>query len=70
MSASQSEAATVCGEASNTRKSLSTNSHFQFRLAATMPDSNETPKAIVIILIALAVLGALLAYANHIRPHP
>jgi hypothetical protein len=35
-----------------------------------MPDSNETPKAVVIILIALAVLGALLAYANHIRPHP
>jgi hypothetical protein len=36
----------------------------------TMPESNDTPKAIAIIVVALGVLGLLLLFANHIRPHP
>jgi len=35
-----------------------------------MPMSNDTPKAIFIILVALGVLGVLLLFADHIRPHP
>jgi hypothetical protein len=35
-----------------------------------MPESKDTAKAIVIIVTALAVLIALLNFANHIRPHP
>jgi hypothetical protein len=35
-----------------------------------MSMSKDTPKAIVIILIALAVLAMLLLWANHMRPHP
>jgi hypothetical protein len=35
-----------------------------------MPMSKDTPKAIFIILFALAVLFALLLLANHMRPHP
>jgi hypothetical protein len=35
-----------------------------------MSMSKDTPKAIVIILVALGVLGVLLLFANHIRPHP
>jgi hypothetical protein len=35
-----------------------------------MPNSNDTPKAIAVIVVALGVLGFLLLFANHIRPHP
>jgi ABC-type spermidine/putrescine transport system permease subunit I len=35
-----------------------------------MADSKDTPKAIAIIVIALATLAGLLVFANHIRPHP
>jgi hypothetical protein len=35
-----------------------------------MPASKDTPKAIVIILLYLALLAGLLVAANHFRPHP
>jgi len=35
-----------------------------------MPVQKDTPKAIVIILLCLALLAGLLAAANHFRPHP
>jgi hypothetical protein len=35
-----------------------------------MAQSKDTPKAIAIIVIALGVLGLLLLFANHVRPHP
>jgi len=41
---------------------------FRFRLSA-MPMSKDTSKALFIIVTALAVLGVLLVFANHIRPH-
>jgi hypothetical protein len=34
-----------------------------------MPNSNDTPKAIAIIIGALLVLAGLLVVANHFRPH-
>jgi hypothetical protein len=34
-----------------------------------MPNSNDTPKAIAIIIGALLVLAGLLVFANHFRPH-
>jgi hypothetical protein len=40
------------------------------QIVGHMPESKDTPKAIVIIVTALAVLIALLTFANHIRPHP
>jgi hypothetical protein len=41
-----------------------------FQSVRHMPASKDTPKAITIIVLALGVLAALLAFANHIRPHP
>jgi len=43
-------------------------SPFRFTLSA-MPMSKDTTKALFIIGTALAVLGFLLVFANHIRPH-
>jgi hypothetical protein len=44
---------------------------YQFHGTLTpMPVSKDTPKAIVIILLYLALLAGLLAAANHFRPHP
>jgi hypothetical protein len=43
----------------------------QFRVTlVAMPVQKDTPKAIVIILLYLALLAGLLAAANHFRPHP
>ena len=57
----------VCGSA--TRKVLSTNLNFRSH-CCRMPISKDTLRAIIVILVSLAVLVGLLAFANYIRPHP
>jgi hypothetical protein len=53
-----------------TAKTLIDELPFPLQIVGHMPESSGTAKAIVIIVIALAVLVGLLTFANHIRPHP
>jgi hypothetical protein len=41
-----------------------------FQIVGHMSISKDTLKAIIIIVISLAVLVVLLVVANHLRPHP